>query len=102
MVVPVRSERSSVSSSSSSSSRRQSRNSRVSISEDYGALIEEKYVALFSVAATQVAPVICGPWCLVLSPIIAQDVAKDYPNAYIPEKKKVPGLLNYVEMDNKY
>ena len=43
-------------------------------------LIEEKYVTSFSVAATQVALVICGPWCLVLSPIILQDVAKEYPN----------------------
>ena len=65
-------------------------------------LIEEKYVASFSVAATQVAPVICGPWFSVLSPIIAQDVAKDYPNGYIPEKKKVPGLFNYAEMDTEY
>ena len=56
----------------------------------------------FSVAATQVALVICGPWCLVLSPIIAQDVAKDYPNGYISEKKKVPGLFNYDEMNTEY
>ena len=97
------------------------------IPEEYGALIEEgyvaaaeypEYVASFSVAATQAvqdaAPVVPVAivfklrfpepigWCSVLSPIIAQDVAKDYPNAYIPEKKKVPGLFNYAEMDTEY
>ena len=41
-------------------------------------------------------------WYSVLSPIIAQDVSKDYPNGYIPEKKKVPGLFNYAEMDTEY
>ena len=42
-------------------------------------------------------------WMIMDLTLYSDDlVAKDYPNAYIPEEKKVPGLFNYAEMDTEY